>query len=78
MQEEAGDLLFTLVNLCRFADADAEAALRSSLGKFTKRFVYIEQALAVRGETPSGSTLAEMDRLWNEAKKKKRGYPKSR
>ena len=70
MKEEAGDLLFTLVNLCRFAGADAEAALRGSLGKFTKRFAQIEQALADRGKTPAESTLAEMDGLWNEIKNK--------
>lgn len=78
MKEEAGDLLFTLVNLCRFAGADAEAALRASLGKFTKRFAYIEQALAERGKTPAESTIAEMDGLWNEAKdKKSKGDPES-
>jgi tetrapyrrole methylase family protein/MazG family protein len=71
MKAEAGDLLFTLVNLCRFAGADAEAALRASLGKFTKRFAYIEQALAKRGKTPAESTLAEMDKLWNESKNNK-------
>lgn len=68
LKEEAGDLLFTLVNLCRFAGLDAETALRSSLGKFTRRFAYIEQALAERGKTPAESTLAEMDGLWDEAK----------
>lgn len=73
LQEEVGDLLFTLVNLCRFADTDAEVALRASLGKFTKRFVYIEQALAKQGKTPAESTLAEMDALWDEAKDKKNG-----
>ena len=70
MGEEAGDLLFTLVNLCRFAGVDAEVALRISLGEFTRRFAYIEQELAARGKTPADSTLAEMDRLWNQAKKK--------
>jgi tetrapyrrole methylase family protein / MazG family protein len=70
MAEEAGDLLFTLVNLCRFAGVDAEAALRISLGKFTGRFAYIERELAAQGKTPADSTLAEMDRLWNEAKRK--------
>jgi tetrapyrrole methylase family protein/MazG family protein len=70
---EAGDLLFTLVNLCRFVGVDAEAALRTSFGKFTTRFAYIEQALAEQGRTPEESTLTEMDRLWNEAKKKKEG-----
>lgn len=71
MKEEAGDLLFTLVNLCRFAGVDAEAALRASLGKFTRRFAYIEQVLAERGKTPAESTLAEMDGLWDVAKNKK-------
>jgi tetrapyrrole methylase family protein/MazG family protein len=70
MGEEAGDLLFTLVNLCRFAGADAEAALRISLGKFTSRFAHIERALAAQGKTPADSTLTEMDRLWDEAKNK--------
>lgn len=68
LKEEAGDLLFTLVNLCRFVDVDAEAALRGSLDKFTGRFAYIERALAGRGKTPAESTLAEMDGLWEEAK----------
>jgi tetrapyrrole methylase family protein/MazG family protein len=70
MRAEAGDLLFTVVNLCRFAHADAEAALRTSLGKFTERFAYIERELAARGKMPLESDLAEMNRLWNEAKKK--------
>jgi len=69
MKEEAGDLLFTLVNLCRFARVDAEAALRSSLRKFTDRFSDIERKLAARGMTPRDSSQAEMDRIWEEAKK---------
>jgi tetrapyrrole methylase family protein/MazG family protein len=73
LKEEAGDLLFTLVNLCRFTGVDAEAALRDSLGKFTRRFAYIEQTLAGRGKTPIESTLAEMDGLWDEAKKNEGG-----
>jgi MazG family protein len=69
MKEEAGDLLFTLVNLCRFAKVDAETALRSSLRKFIDRFSHIERELAARGKTPKGSSQAEMDRIWEEAKK---------
>jgi tetrapyrrole methylase family protein/MazG family protein len=69
MKDEAGDLLFTLVNLCRFARVDAEAALRSSLRKFTDRFSDIERKLAARGMTPRDSSQAEMDRIWEEAKK---------
>jgi tetrapyrrole methylase family protein/MazG family protein len=69
MQDEAGDLLFTLVNLCRFAKVDAETALRSSLRKFIDRFSHIERELAARGKAPNDSSPAEMDRLWEEAKK---------
>ena len=71
MQDEAGDLLFTLVNLCRFVQVDAETALRSSLRKFIDRFSHIERELAARGKTPKGSSPAEMDRIWEEAKKNK-------
>ena len=76
IQDEAGDLLFTLVNLCRFAQVDAETALRSSLRKFIDRFSHIEQKLAARGKTPQGSSPAELDRLWEEAKKMK-GSPEN-
>jgi len=69
MKEEAGDLLFTLVNLCRFVRVDAEVALRASLRKFTDRFSHIERELAAQGKTPEDSSLAEMDRIWEEAKK---------
>jgi len=72
MREEVGDLLFTVVNLSRFARADAEAALRISLGKFAERFAYIERKLAARGKNPADASLAEMDLLWDEAKQKGR------
>jgi tetrapyrrole methylase family protein / MazG family protein len=69
MREEAGDLIFTLVNLCRFVRVDAEEALRASLRKFTERFSHIERRLAERGMTPRDSSQSEMDRIWDEAKK---------
>jgi len=72
MQDEAGDLLFTLVNLCRFVRVDAETALRSSLRKFIDRFSHIERELASRGKSPKGTSMAEMDRIWEEAKKNER------
>jgi len=77
IQDEAGDLLFTLVNLCRFAKVDAETALRSSLRKFIDRFSHIERELAAHGKSPKDSSLAEMDRIWEEAKQMK-GSPESR
>jgi len=70
ISEEAGDLLFTVVNLCRFAATDAEAALRTSLNKFLVRFAYVEAALASQGRTLGDVDLDEMDALWEEAKKK--------
>jgi ATP diphosphatase len=65
---EVGDLLFAVVNLARHLDADPEAVLRATNWKFERRFASIEQALATRGRSPSQSTLAEMDALWDEAK----------
>lgn len=78
MKEEAGDLLLTAVNLCRFAPVDAEAALRGSLRKFSKRFSHIERELAARGKTPAASSLGEMDGLWNQAKDRSRKKPPQR
>jgi ATP diphosphatase len=65
---EAGDLLFAVVNLARHLDADPEAVLRATNGKFERRFGSIERALEARGKSPAQSTLAEMDALWDEAK----------
>lgn len=66
---EVGDLLFAVVNLARHLDSDPEALLRRTNEKFRRRFASIERALAERGKTPEQSTLAEMDALWDAAKK---------
>jgi nucleoside triphosphate diphosphatase len=65
---ETGDLLFALVNLARHVGADPESALRGTNAKFERRFAYIERALAAKGRSLEGASLAEMDALWNEAK----------
>ncbi len=65
---EVGDLLFAVVNLARHLRADPEAVLRQTNQKFERRFAAIERALAARGKSPAGATLAEMDALWDEAK----------
>lgn len=67
---EVGDLLFTVVNLARKLEIDPEAALAQTNLKFRRRFLAIESALASRGKSLNDSDLAEMDRLWNEAKAK--------
>jgi ATP diphosphatase len=66
---EVGDLLFAVVNLARHLRADPEAVLRQTNRKFERRFAAIERALTARGKSPRQSTLAEMDALWDEAKK---------
>lgn len=71
--EEFGDLMFVMVNLGRHLGVDAEAALRGANAKFTRRFQYIEAELALRGSSPEASDLAEMDALWNAAKRVEKG-----
>ena len=66
--EEIGDLLFTIANLARHLDIDPEAALRGANAKFERRFGHIEASLAADGRSPAQSDLAEMDRLWDQAK----------
>jgi nucleoside triphosphate diphosphatase len=69
---EVGDLMFAVVNLARHVGADPEAALRAANRKFERRFGYIEHALGAAGKTPAQSTLAEMDELWEAAKRRER------
>ena len=67
--DEAGDLLFAMVNLVRHFGDDAEATLRRTNAKFERRFAAIEQALAKESRKPTDATLAEMDALWDAAKR---------
>lgn len=67
-REELGDLLFVVANLARKLDVEPEDALRAANAKFTRRFGFIEAALAAEGRRPEDSDLAEMDRLWDAAK----------
>ncbi|MBW6505642.1 MAG: nucleoside triphosphate pyrophosphohydrolase [Rhodobacteraceae bacterium] len=73
LAEEFGDLLFVMVNLGRHLGLDAEAALRATNAKFTRRFQYIEAELQARDKRPEQSDLAEMDALWDAAKRAERG-----
>ena len=70
IKEEIGDLLFSLVNLSRFVNVNAEESLTASLAKFINRFSYIQQKLAEQGKDPAGASLKEMDDPWNESKLK--------
>jgi MazG family protein len=68
--EEVGDLLFVAVNVARLAGVDPESALKAANRKFRRRFRHVEERLAAEGRKPGDATLAEMDRLWDEAKAK--------
>lgn len=70
VRAELGDVLFTLANLGRHLKVNAEDALSRANDRFTARFQYMEQAVADQGKTLEELTLAEMDRLWAEAKAK--------
>ena len=70
--EEIGDLMFVVVGLARHLGIDSESALRASNRKFERRFRVLEDILAARGTDPAGSTLAELEATWQEAKKAER------
>lgn len=69
IEGELGDLLFVVANLARHLKIDPEAALRRTNAKFERRFRYIEAELAKQNRLPSEATLAEMDALWEAAKR---------
>ena len=68
---ELGDVLFCVVNVCRYLQIDPEASLRNTNAKFERRFRHVERRLKEQGRTPEQATLEEMDRLWDEAKNQK-------
>lgn len=67
--EELGDLLFSVVNVCRFLGVDPEQALNGTSNKFINRFSHIEDTAVKSGQDLKDMSLEEMDKLWNEAKK---------
>lgn len=68
--DELGDVLFCIVNVCRYLGVDPEVALRGANRKFERRFGYVEQRLREQGRSAREATLEEMDRLWDEGKKR--------
>ena len=68
IENELGDVIFSVVNLARFLDISAENALRLTNKKFIKRFIYIENALEKSGKKFEDSSLVELDQIWNQAK----------
>ena len=68
IEDELGDLLFCLVNICRHLKVDPETALRRTNMKFVRRFQHVETRLREQGRELTQATLAEMDGYWDEAK----------
>ncbi len=73
IEDELGDLLFTVVNLARKLHLDAETALHRATRKFATRFRAVEQLAAARGLILESMPLAELDRLWDEVKSQPAG-----
>ena len=66
---ELGDFLFSVINAARLYKLNPDTALEHTNQKFTRRFNYIEEHSIKAGKPLTEMTLAEMDELWNEAKK---------
>jgi len=69
MEAEFGDLFFAMVNAARLYGVDPEAALERTNLKFIKRFNYLESQTLAKGKSLHDMSLAEMDVIWDEAKK---------
>jgi MazG family protein len=73
VEHEAGDLLFSVVNLCRKRGIDPEEALKKANRRFESRFAAVEQRAKDAGRPLSEHSLAQLDAYWNEAKAADRG-----
>jgi ATP diphosphatase len=73
LEDELGDLLFALVNLGRRLEVDPESALRRTNAKFERRFRQMEAWLTAQGRRPEDLRLAELEALWQRAKRAERG-----
>ncbi|MGA3170374.1 MAG: nucleoside triphosphate pyrophosphohydrolase [Chthoniobacteraceae bacterium] len=70
LEDELGDLLFTVVNLTRKAKCEAEILLNEATNKFVRRFHALEAEAARQGRKPAEMTMAEMDALWEGVKER--------
>ena len=73
VEEEFGDLLFSLVNASRFLKVDPEQALRRAVAKFERRFRALEEIVHARGEEVAALSLAALDEIWDEVKVREKG-----
>ncbi len=69
IEEELGDLMFTLVNVSRFMGINPEIMLVKTINKFNKRFDYINNKVKQEGKDMSAYDIGQLERWWNESKK---------
>ena len=72
IEEEFGDLMFSLINYARFLHIDAETALERTNRKFIDRFSKMEQTIVLSGRQMTDLSLEELDAIWNAVKKQNR------
>jgi nucleoside triphosphate diphosphatase len=73
LQEELGDVLFSLVNVARLSSIDAEEALQGAIEKFRRRFTQMEDWLQAGGTSIGEVSQAELERSWEAVKARERG-----
>jgi len=73
IEEELGDMLFSLVNVARLASLDAEEAMQRAIEKFRRRFVTMEDDLNARGTSIASVTSEELERSWQAVKAQEQG-----
>ena len=71
IEEEFGDLMFSMINYARFLSVDAETALERTNRKFIHRFMKMEEAVGLSGKKMTDLSLSELDTIWNTVKKQK-------
>ena len=73
LENEVGDLFFVLVNIARVLSLDSESSLKRTNRKFRRRFQWMEGRLRAMGRKPQEASMAELDALWDEAKRQEMG-----
>jgi len=68
MEDELGDMLFTVVNIARYLSLDSDSALKKTNRKFKRRFQWMESQLRTQGKQLESTSLEKMEDLWQRAK----------
>ena len=77
LEEEVGDLFFTLVNIARYLSVDSESALKKTNRKFRRRFQGVEEKLRAQGKNPQDASVEELESMWQAVKRDERTAPRT-